>query len=313
MSTTKADINKQGWEDSEFPILCETCLGENPYVRMTKQPYGKECKICQRPYTVFRWMPGTNARYKKTEICQTCAKVKNVCQTCILDLQYGLPVEVRDKALHLKSEAPSTDINRQYFAQNLAKKVEEGEGIFNPGRLSSQSREILEKLARNEPYYKRNRAHICSFFLKGECNRGDACPYRHELPEENEKNMKQNIRDRYLGQNDPVAHKMLSRVRNGGLIPPEDKNVTSLFITGVETEVTQEDLKDFFYVFGEIKSIVVSHKTKCAFVNFITRTSAELAADKISDVGLNLKGHSLKVVWAKPKPQHIKSSKGVAV
>ncbi|KAI9485620.1 MAG: hypothetical protein EXX96DRAFT_515049 [Benjaminiella poitrasii] len=303
MSSTKADINKQGWEDSEFPILCETCLGENPYVRMTKQPYGKECKICQRPYTVFRWMPGTNARYKKTEICQTCAKVKNVCQTCILDLQYGLPVEVRDKALNMKPEAPSTDINRQYFAQNLASKVEEGEGIYNPGRITPQSREILEKLSRNEPYYKRNRAHICSFFLKGECNRGESCPYRHELPEENETNMKQNIRDRYHGQNDPVAHKMLNRVRNGGLVAPEDKNVTSLFITGVETDISQEDLKGFFYVFGEIKSIVVSHKSKCAFVNFLTRTSAELAADKIADVGLNLKGHPLKVVWAKPKPQ----------
>jgi len=28
-------------------------------------------------------------RFKKTEICQTCAKLKNVCQTCIFDLQYG--------------------------------------------------------------------------------------------------------------------------------------------------------------------------------------------------------------------------------
>ena len=28
-------------------------------------------------------------RFKRTEVCQTCAKLKNVCQTCIFDLQYG--------------------------------------------------------------------------------------------------------------------------------------------------------------------------------------------------------------------------------
>lgn len=42
-----------------------------------------------RPFTVFRWCPGRGARFKKTEICQTCCKIKNVCQTCLLDLQYG--------------------------------------------------------------------------------------------------------------------------------------------------------------------------------------------------------------------------------
>jgi hypothetical protein len=38
----------QNWEDAEFPILCETCLGPNPYVRMTKEKYGK-VSVCVRP------------------------------------------------------------------------------------------------------------------------------------------------------------------------------------------------------------------------------------------------------------------------
>jgi hypothetical protein len=48
----------QGTANEEFPILCETCLGENPFIRMTKQPFGKACKICDRPFTVYRWKPG---------------------------------------------------------------------------------------------------------------------------------------------------------------------------------------------------------------------------------------------------------------
>jgi hypothetical protein len=39
-------------------------------------------------------MHSIQARYKKTELCHTCARIKNVCQTCVLDLQFGLPVQV---------------------------------------------------------------------------------------------------------------------------------------------------------------------------------------------------------------------------
>ena len=70
--------NRQNWEDSDFPILCPTCLGDNPYIRMMKDKFGKECSICERPFTTFRWCPGRGMRYKKTEICQTCAKVTSL-------------------------------------------------------------------------------------------------------------------------------------------------------------------------------------------------------------------------------------------
>ncbi|KAI9498255.1 hypothetical protein BDB00DRAFT_801791 [Zychaea mexicana] len=308
MSNQKADPNKQQWEDSEFPVVCETCLGDNPYVRMTRDSYGKECKICSRPFTVFRWLPGTNMRYKKTEICLTCAKLKNVCQTCVLDLQYGLPVQVRDQALNVESEAPNSDVNRQYFAQNIAGK-DISTSNYDPAKASPENRDMLRRLARNEPYYKRNRPHICSFFVKGECTRGVECPYRHELPGGDSELAQQNIKDRYYGNNDPVANKMLSRVRSTGssLNPPEDKSIASLFVTGVDEEITENDFRQYFCVFGQIKSVVVVHRSKCAFINFATRSAAELAAQRVGDTGLNIKNRPLRVAWGKARPKGPKS------
>ena len=49
---------------------------------------------------------------------------------------------------------------------------------LDSGRAQSAGKEMLKQLARTDPYYKRNRPHICSFFAKGECKRGDECPYR---------------------------------------------------------------------------------------------------------------------------------------
>jgi pre-mRNA-splicing factor RBM22/SLT11 len=122
---------------------------------------------------------------------------------------------------------------------------------MNDGRVSSAGREMLKQLARTEPYYKRNRPHLCSFFAKGECNRGSDCPYRcvlvlfslslsfmrancplpvvimfrHEMPVKNELS-KQNIQDRFFGNNDPVARKILAgHAEQQGLKPPEDESV----------------------------------------------------------------------------------------
>lgn len=137
----------------------------------------------------------------------------------MLDLQFGLPTQVRDTALGQRSQAPTSAINREYYAQNSAflspppsffgpeltmssgafaeeSKIDEGPtGALTYGNADAAGKELLKRLARNDPYYKRNRPHICSFYAKGACNRGDECPYRHELPVENEMSH-QNIKDR---------------------------------------------------------------------------------------------------------------------
>ncbi|KAI6144810.1 hypothetical protein EDD17DRAFT_1781501 [Pisolithus thermaeus] len=304
----KADINKAGWEQSEFPILCETCLGNNPFIRMTKQEFGRSCGTCARPFTVFRWNPGSGARYKATVICQTCAKVKNVCQTCLLDLEYGLPTQVRDTALGRQTEAPTSDVNREYYAQNMENNMANGTKSMMQlgGKTSSAGKEMLKELARTNPYYKRNRPHLCSFFAKGECKRGDECPYRHEKPVENELSH-QNIKDRYHGNNDPVAHMILTNhAAAQGLKPPEDESIMSLFLSSLPASITEADIRTHVVnslphvPSSQLKSVVHVAKTRCAFINFKDRVSAERAAEAWAN-GLDIDGQRVSARWGRSR------------
>ncbi|KAI1285761.1 Pre-mRNA-splicing factor RBM22 [Halotydeus destructor] len=160
--------------------------------------------------------------------------------------------------------------------------------------------DVLAKLARNSPYYKRNRAHICSFWVKGECKRGEECPYRHEKPNDPDDPLSdQNIKDRYYGSNDPVAEKLLKRVSDMPKpSPPEDQSVTTVYIGNIGDKVTEKDLRDYFYQFGEIRSISVVSKNNCAFVTFTNRSATEAAIEK-SFNKLVLNGQRLTIRWGK--------------
>ncbi|GAV74482.1 RRM_1 domain-containing protein [Cephalotus follicularis] len=295
------DYEADGWERSDFPIICESCLGDNPYVRMTRADYDKECKICTRPFTVFRWRPGRDARHKKTEVCQTCSKLKNVCQVCLLDLEYGLPVQVRDTALHINSNdaIPKSDVNREYFAEEHDRRARAGidyESSYGKARPN----DTILKLQRTTPYYKRNRAHICSFYVRGECTRGVECPYRHEMPVTGELSQ-QNIKDRYYGVNDPVAMKLLNKAGEmTSLEVPEDEGIKTLYVGGLDARVTEQDIRDHFYAHGEIESIKIRLDRACAFVTYTTREGAEKAAEELSNK-LVVKGLRLKLTWGKPQ------------
>ncbi|KAL7411608.1 hypothetical protein BDY24DRAFT_407479 [Mrakia frigida] len=314
----KADLNKAGVESSDFPVLCETCLGPNPYVRMSKQEYGAECKICTRPFTVFKWNPGQGARFKKTEICNTCSRIRNTCQCCILDLEYGLPTQVRDVALGRMSEAPTSDINKQYYAQNLERQIADGSTssstlALDSLRSSSAGKEMLKSMARTDPSYKRNRPHICSFFLKGDCTRGKECPFRHEIPPTDTTMAKQNIQDRYYGRNDPVANKILrDHAVEKGLVPPEDKSITTLLLLSLPTAILEPDLRTSLFkalpyiAQTDIKSVVLVEASHCAFINFHTRDKAERAASGLSatgglDVQGSVGGKKAKIVWGRAR------------
>lgn len=284
----------------EFPILCETCLGPNPYVRMTRHAWGNACKVCERPFTSFRWRPaGQGTRPKKTEVCQTCARAKNVCQTCLLDLQFGLPVQVRDASLptgdRQRTVVPQSDGTREYAAAQSERAIATGQidAIYAAPNVNN----VAEKAKRVGPKYERNRARICSFFLKGQCKRGLYCPYRHERPEKDGDNgmAEQNIRDRYYGVNDPVAAKIFGkmgmsadgkqqvRTQNRGAVPPvpEDTSIKSLFIGGIKGGVDEADLRSLFSGCTGLTRVSLLVGKAIAFVDFEDRGAAEAAMEAV--------------------------------
>ena len=114
--------------------------------------------------------------------------------------------------------------------------------------------------------------------------------YRHVRPSDPDDPLsEQNIRDRYYGHNDPVAEKLMKRAHDmPTLEPPEDPLITTIYIAGLCDDqskfgadpVTETDLRNFFYQFGEIRSITMASKGSCALVQFAKRSSAEVAAEK---------------------------------
>ncbi|CAI7620989.1 unnamed protein product [Penicillium palitans] len=310
----KHDLNRSGWESTDFPSVCENCLPENPYVQMIKEDHGAECKICTRPFTIFRWKADRTSRQKRSIICLTCARLKNCCQCCMLDLSFGLPLAVRDAALKMVAPGPESSINREYYAQNNEKEIEEGRGAIEEyEKTDDKARELLRRLANSEPYYRK--------------------PRRIEAPAEGEKVEEDTATDqprtnsRYGNGPGPVrtsesrvGNRLPGRGGRGGgrggrpfpsttqlppsaadILPPADPNVTSLFITGVEDDLPEHALRTFFSQFGQLRSLICSHRSHCAFINYVNRADAETAANHCQGKAI-IQGCPLRVRWGKPKP-----------
>ncbi|KAF7591098.1 Pre-mRNA-splicing factor slt11 [Aspergillus hancockii] len=312
----KQDLNRSGWETTDFPSVCENCLPDNPYVQMLKEDHGAECKICTRPFTIFRWKADRTARTKRTAICLTCARLKNCCQCCMLDLSFGLPIVVRDAALKMVAPGPESTINREYYAQEHEKEIEEGRGaVEGYEKTDEKARELLRRLANSEPYYRKPRQLeapadeesekpsssdapvVHSRYGNGpgpirtsESRRGTALPGRG----------RGNMHGGRSGSRPFPGTAQLPPTRED-ILPPADPNVTSLFVTGVEDDLPEHTLRTFFSQFGQLRSLVCSHRAHSAFVNFATREGAEAAAKHCQGKAV-IQGCPLRIRWGKPKP-----------
>lgn len=224
----------------------------------------------------------------------------------MLDLSFGLPIAVRDAALKMVAPGPQSDINREYFAQNNEKLIEDGKaGIEEYEKTDEKARELLRRLANSKPYFRKGRA-VDESELVGSSSGGSVAtgagqggpgPVRTR---DSRAAAAAGARPRggKGRQAFPSAAQLPPSEKDW--LPPDDTNIMSLFITGVEDDLPEFKLREYFKVHGKIKSLVCSHMSHCAFINYETRAAAEKAAAACQGRAV-IAGCPLRVRWGQPK------------
>lgn len=287
----------------EFPAICDNCCGPDKHIKMMRQANGEECKVCTRPFTVFRWNPNNGInKSKKTIICMTCARARNCCQSCMLDITYGIPLEIRDTALRMAGlehalgiKSSNTSRNREVKAimadKQEAKYSSEDNDVNKSKDPSELARDILLKLAEK---------------LNGGTN---------ALVKKAPKNSKITKKSDLVNLKSTDISKILSKLPLGGLflVPETTPELTSFFLFGFSDDIPQYVISDFCNKFGKIKSLTIVHRAKCGYVTFTTRKAAESFATAILENGLNKNTatpgllvlenkYPVRVSWGKQKP-----------
>jgi pre-mRNA-splicing factor RBM22/SLT11 len=225
----------------------------------------------------------------------------------MLDLSFGLPIVVRDAALKMVAPGPQSEVNREYYAQEHEKEIEEGRGgVEAYEKTDEKARELLRRLANSEPYFKKQRR-IGPADGEGEGGSSASTALASKGPGP--------IRTRDSRGTPSVGRGGRGGARGGrafpsaaqlpptpqDILPPADTSITSLFITGVEDDLPEHKIRDFFSPYGKLRSLVCSHMSHCAFVNYATREGAEAAAEALQGRAV-IAGCPLRVGWGRPRP-----------
>lgn len=201
---------------------------------------------------------------------------------------------------------PSSEINREYYAQNNEKALEEGKGTEEYEKADEKARELLRRLATSKPYFRKGRAiedSGASPSVTGSASGGNAAVgagVGGPGPIRTRDSRAANAAGARPGRRPfPSASQLPPGPKD--YLPPDDTSIMSLFVTGVEDDLPEYKIRDFFKEHGKIKSLICSHMSHCAFINYETREAAERAAEACKGRAV-IAGCPLRIRWSQPKP-----------
>ena len=219
---------------------------------------------------------------KKTIVCGTCLRVRNCCQSCMVDVYFKIPLEIRDAALKMADiENPylmEQSQNREVKALMAEKKENKG---FKTEGQREKAQEILNTLA--ERLGKQKPAPISS---------------PHEQETATAKDLSKIVSKLPFGANLEV---------------PKDETVKSFFVFGFDPQMPQYVVKDYCEkVVGGSVSVKMAHRARCAFVTFGSRQEAEQFGEKLGTAKISKsdktaalvildKKYPVRFCWGSPK------------
>ncbi|CAK7565624.1 MAG: Pre-mRNA-splicing factor slt11 [Sporothrix epigloea] len=227
----------------------------------------------------------------------------------------------------MAAPGPTSEINREYFAQNNTEAIEQGLiGTEEYEKTDAKARELLQRLAQSKPYFRKGRQvdedgkpiANANYPNHASAQKIAAAPDSNG-PTGSSVTRGNALVGAGLGGAGPIRTRDSKAARAAGMdhrkgaaallappgpkdwLPPPDESIMSLFITGVEDDLQEYKIRDHFKVFGKIRSLICSHMSHCAFINYDTRESAEKAAAACQGRTV-IAGCPLRVRWGQARP-----------
>lgn len=269
------------YNEDTTPAVCEKCLGDNPYVEMTRERNGARCKTCTRPFTVFSWTPKRSGRPKKTVICLTCARARNCCQSCMLDLSLGIDLQTRDPLLKMAGGA-GTDVLPDaivHDARNVVSRIYNANQLDRKFKREDESGSIMSS---------GERAKLLLAKIS-ELTDGKKREEQNKTEKKTRKTQKQDKRGAKLNKKELLHLCKGLPFKSGLQEPPKNGDIRSFFLFGVNDHVANYDIEEYFDALNKqgdsrkkiVESVFLNTRARFGYVRFSSREVANKMANEV--------------------------------
>ncbi|EJS44797.1 ecm2p [Saccharomyces arboricola H-6] len=273
------------------PKICEQCLGDETNIKMTKIPQGSECKICTLPFTLYHFKTSKRSSFIiKTLICVRCATQRNICQCCMLDSRWHIPVQLRDHLISI--------VNEENFI------TEEAKNDMMKRFLSLKDVRLGGAQITSDPSEAENILNKLKSILQRTASDNENSPLQIQGTPALDKNKKypnevKNI-EKYASVD--ISHILKKIPLNESFI--SGISTKSFFLYNIDASIPEWKISDTISQLLNIKkwsdgnslSLIINHKANCGGIRFQSNEIGEQFASKVHQKITTSKGLSRGVL-----------------